>query len=129
MTRPRVILADDVPSVLTTVAALVEESFDVVRMVSDGRAALEAAIALEPDLVVLDISMPAMSGIEVAHELEKRGNKARIVFLTVHQDTDILKKCREAGGLGYVCKILMDTDLVSAMNAALGGQTFVSQFT
>jgi DNA-binding NarL/FixJ family response regulator len=113
---------------LDTVAALLRDSFDVVGMVSDGRAALEATLELEPDLVVLDISMPAMSGIEVAQELKKRGNKVKIVFLTVHEDSDILRTCRAAGGLGYVVKLLMDTDLIPAMNAALAGRTFTSCF-
>ena len=128
MTRKRVVVADDLPPVLTTVAALLRESFDVVSLVSDGRAALEATLSLEPDLVVLDISMPAMSGIEVAHELRKRSNKAKIVFLTVHEDADILKACQAAGGLGYVVKVLMDTDLVLAMNQALAGHIFTSRF-
>jgi DNA-binding NarL/FixJ family response regulator len=121
-------VGEDLSPVLTTVVALLRESFDVVGMVSDGRAALEATLKLEPDLVVLDISMPAMSGIEVAEELKKRGNKARVVFLTVHEDHDILKTCRAAGGLGYVIKVLMDTDLVLAMNEALAGHMFTSRF-
>ena len=128
MTRKRVVVADDLSPVLTTVAALLRESFDVVSLVSDGRAALEATLSLEPDLVVLDISMPAMSGIEVAHELRKRSNKAKIVFLTVHEDADILKACQAAGGLGYVVKVLMDTDLILAMNQALAGHIFTSRF-
>jgi DNA-binding NarL/FixJ family response regulator len=107
---------------------LLRESFDVVDTVADGRAALEAILKLEPDLVVLDISMPVMSGIEVAEELTRQGNKAKIVFLTVHEDQDILNTCRAAGGLGYVIKVLMDTDLVPAMNEALAGQTFTSRF-
>jgi DNA-binding NarL/FixJ family response regulator len=128
MIRTRVVVADDLSPVLSTVAALLRESFDVVGLVSDGRAALEATLKLEPDLVILDISMPAMSGIEVAQELKKRGNKARIVFLTVHEDADILKICHAAGGLGYVVKLLMDTDLIPAMNEALAGHLFTSRF-
>jgi DNA-binding NarL/FixJ family response regulator len=128
MTRTRVVVAEDLPPVLTTVVALLRESFDVVDSVTDGRAALAATLKLEPDLVVLDISMPLMSGIEVAQELKKLGSKAKIVFLTVHEDTDILKTCHAAGGLGYVVKLLMDTDLVPAMNEALAGKTFTSRF-
>ena len=128
MHRTRVVVADDHASVLTTVAALLRESFDVVGTVSDGRAALEAILDLEPDLVVLDISMPAMSGIDVAHELEKHGSKVKIVFLTVHEDSDILRTCQAAGGLGYVLKDFMDTDLVPAMKRALDGHTFTSGF-
>lgn len=128
MARKRVLVADDLAPVLDTVGALLRESFDVVGMVSDGRAALEATLKLEPDLVVLDISMPLLSGIEVAEELRKQGNKAKVVFLTVHEDYDILKTCRAAGGLGYVIKVLMDTDLVSAINEALAGHIFTSRF-
>jgi DNA-binding NarL/FixJ family response regulator len=128
MTRKRVLLADDLAPVLSATATLLRESFDVVGTVSDGQAALEAALRLQPDLVVLDISMPLMSGIEVAQELRRRGNKARIVFLTVHEDLDILNACRAAGGLGYVVKLFMDTDLALAVNAALEGNTFTSRF-
>ena len=128
MNRKRVLVADDLAPVLSTVAALLRESFDVVDTVADGRAALEATLKLEPDLVVLDISMPLMSGIEVAEELTRLGNKAKIVFLTVHEDQDILNTCRAAGGLGYVIKVLMDADLVPAMNEALAGHTFTSCF-
>jgi DNA-binding NarL/FixJ family response regulator len=128
MTLKRVLLADDLAPVLSTVAALLRESFDIVDTVSDGRAALEATLKLNPDLVVLDISMPVLSGIEVAEELTRLGNKAKIVFLTVHEDQDILNTCRAAGGLGYVIKVLMDTDLVTAMTEALAGHTFTSYF-
>jgi DNA-binding NarL/FixJ family response regulator len=128
MTRKRVLVADDLAAVLSAVADLLRESFDVVGMASDGREALKATLKLEPELVVLDISMPVMSGIEVAEELKRQGNKARVVFLTVHEDHDILKTCRAAGGLGYVIKVLMDTDLVPAINEALAGHTFTSHF-
>jgi DNA-binding NarL/FixJ family response regulator len=128
MTRTRVVVAEDLAPVLTIVITLLGESFDIVGAVSDGEAALAATLKLNPDLVVLDISMPLMSGIEVAQELRKSGNTARIVFLTVHEDTDILKKCRAAGGLGYVIKLFMETDLIPAINEALAGHTFTSQF-
>jgi len=128
MTRIRVLVADDLGPVLSTVSALLRESFDVIGMVSDGREALRATLKLQPDLVVFDISMPVMSGIEVAQELKRQGNKAKVVFLTVHEDQDILKTCRAAGGLGYVVKVLMDTDLVPAINAALAGHIFTSHF-
>lgn len=129
MARNRVLLADDLAQVLSAVAALLKEQFEIVAMVTDGRAALEKTVALAPDLVVLDISMPEMSGIEVARELKKRGNKARIVFLTVHQDADILAACFAAGGLGYVAKVLMQTDLIPALHDALADRPFVSRFS
>lgn len=129
MSRNRVLLADDVAQVLSAVATLLKEQFEIVAMVTDGRAAFEKTVALAPDLVVLDISMPEMSGIEVAKELKKRGSKARIVFLTVHQDADILATCLAAGGLGYVAKVLMQTDLIPALHDALEDRPFVSRFS
>jgi DNA-binding NarL/FixJ family response regulator len=129
MRLSRVVLADDLAQVLSAVAALLKEKFEIVAMVTDGQAALDATLALAPDLVVLDISMPGMSGIEVARELKKRGNKAKIVFLTVHQDSDILTTCFAAGGLGYVVKVLMETDLIPAMYEALADCPFVSRFS
>jgi DNA-binding NarL/FixJ family response regulator len=129
MSGKRVLLADDLPPLLHAVGKLLEGSFEVVGMVSDGQAALDSAAALKPDLIILDISMPGMSGIEVARELKRRGNKAKIVFLTVHEDSDILATCLAAGGLGYVVKVLMETDLISAMNEALAGREFISRFS
>ena len=129
MIRSRVLIADDLPPVLATVASLLEKTFDVVAMEADGQAALGAAIKLEPDLLVLDISMPILSGIEVAQELKRLGNRAKIVFLTVHEDPDILNACHAAGGLGYVIKVRMDSDLIPAMEEALAGRQFSSCFT
>ena len=129
MTRKRVLLADDIVSVLDAVTELLLENFDIVGRVSDGQKALDDTMALQPDLIVLDISMPGMSGIEVARELKRRGNKAKIVFLTVLEDSDIMATCLAVGGLGYVAKVLMETDLIPAMNSALAGRPYVSRFS
>lgn len=128
MNGRRVVLADDLTQVLGTATRLLGESFEVVGIASDGESALERIVALDPDLAVLDISMPGMSGIEVARSLKGRGARTKIVFLTVHEDTDILATCIAAGGLGYVVKLLMETDLIPAMNEALEGREFVSRF-
>jgi len=122
-------VADDLALVLNAVSALLQESFDIVAMVSDGHAALEAILEHEPELAVLDISMPGMSGIDVAREVRRRGNNTRIVFLTMHEDSDILAACLSVGGLGYVIKVCMNNDLIPAMNAALRGRVFVSRFS
>ena len=129
MTRRRVLLADDHAQVLSAVTALLGDSFDVVGLVSDGRAALETTLKLQPDLVVLDISMPRMNGIEVAKELKRRTNATKIVFLTVHEEPDILANCFAAGALGYVVKAFMDRDLIPAIEEALAGRVFVSRFS
>lgn len=111
---------------LSAVAALLRDSFDIVGMVSDGQAALDAILTLKPDLAVMDISMPIMSGMEVARELKSRANKTKIVFLTVHEDPDIIATCLSAGALGYVVKEVMNSDLILGMNEALAGRAFVS---
>jgi DNA-binding NarL/FixJ family response regulator len=126
MARKRVLVVADLTPVVT---ALLRESFDVVDMVSDGRAALESTLKLSPDLIVLAVSMPGVSGIEVAQELKRRGNNAKIVFLTVHEDSDILARALAAGGLGYVAKVLMDADLIPAINEAFAGRVFVSRLS
>jgi DNA-binding NarL/FixJ family response regulator len=125
----RVIVADDIAVVLSAVSSLLRESFDVVALVSDGTAALEAILEHEPELAILDISMPGMSGIDVAREAKKQFTKTKIVFLTVHEDADILAACLSVGGLGYVIKVYMNNDLIPAMNAALRGRVFVSRFS
>ena len=129
MTRRRVLVADDQDQALSAVTALLGDSFDVIGQVSDGRAALERTLKLQPDLVVLDISMPRMNGIEVAKELKRRANAAKIVFLTIHEEPDILANCFAAGALGYVVKTFMDRDLIPAIEEALAGRVFVSRFS
>ena len=126
MARKRVLVVDDLTPVVT---AQLRESFDVVGTVSGGQAALESTLKLSPDLIVLAVSMPGMSGIEVAQELKRRGNNAKIVFLTVHEDSDILARALAAGGLGYVAKVLMDIDLIPAINEAFAGRIFVSRLS
>lgn len=127
--QKRVLVADDHTRILSAVSALLGNSFLVVGLVSDGQAALDATLKLKPDLVILDVSMPGMSGIEVARELRRRPNRAKVVFLTVHEDPEILASCLAAGGLGYVVKALMDSDLIPAMKEALAGRVFVSRFS
>ena len=129
MTYKRVLIADDLDAVLEAVVVLLQDSFDVVGMASDGRTALAAILKLEPDLVVLDISMPGMTGIEVARELKSRGNKTKIVFLTVHEDSDTIATCLSVGAQGYVLKAVLDSDLISAMNEVLAGRVFVSRLS
>lgn len=125
----RILVADDHSGVLESVVPLLRSLFTVVGTASDGKAAVEAEQKLHPDVVVLDISMPVMSGIEAAKQMRRNGSKAIIVFLTVHQDTDILATAKRAGGMGYVVKDHLGTDLVFAIQEALEGRDFVSQFS
>ena len=129
LTHKRVLVADDLEPVLMAVADLLRGTFEVVHMVSDGRAALEAVLMLEPDLAVLDISMPGMSGLDVAKDLKNRATNTKIVFLTVQEDSQIIAACLSAGAMGYVVKELMDSDLIPALNEALAGRVFVSRLS
>ncbi len=129
MTLKRVLVADDLESVQAAVADLLRGSFDVIGTVSDGKSAVEEILLLQPDLVVLDISMPGMTGIEVTKELKNHTNKTKVIFLTVHEDSRIIAACLSAGAVGYVVKELMDSDLIPAMNEALAGRVFVSRLS
>lgn len=124
-----VLVVDDHLTVLEMVVPMLESEFRVVGTASDGKAALECVSTLNPDVVVMDISMPVMSGIDAAKQMRKKGSKAKIVFLTVHQDSDILAASRLAGGLGYVIKTRLGKDLIRAIREALAGRSFNSPFT
>ncbi len=126
MDRIRVLLADDHEAMLERVARLLETEYSVVGTATDGQQALEAARDLKPDVVVLDISMPVMNGIETAHHLKKAGIEAQIVFLTVHDDPDFAREALEAGALGYVIKPRIASDLVAAIREAYAGRLFLS---
>jgi len=108
------------------VVRLLSKNYDVVGTVNDGRALLEAASAMEPEVLILDVSMPIITGIEAARILKKTGSKSKIVFLTVHNDPDFVRTAREAGVLGYVLKQQMTTDLPEAIKQALKGECFTS---
>ncbi len=126
MRRIRVILADDHEAMLDRIAKLLITECDVVGTATDGRQALEAARDLKPDVMVLDISMPVMNGIETARRLREAGAKTRIIFLTVHDDPDYAREALETGALGYVIKPRIASDLMAAINEVYAGRTFVS---
>ena len=123
MTRARILLADDHASMLERAIRLVSEEFDVVGAMSDGQAALDAAQLLQPDVVVFDISMPVMSGLEAAARLFQSAHRPWIVFLTVHDDPAFILAAREAGAHAYVIKRHIATDLLPAIRLVLDGRT------
>jgi DNA-binding NarL/FixJ family response regulator len=125
--RLRVLLADDNEAVLDEVRAVLEPEFDVVGAVADGQAMLEEAEKLEPDVLVVDISMPVLGGIQAVQRLKKGAYRPKaIVFLTVHQDPALVEAALRAGGLGYVVKMSAGEDLVVAIREALQGRRYVS---
>lgn len=124
--RARVLLADDHPAVLEDLRALLQPEFDVVATVGDGNALLSSVEALTPDVIVTDITMPGLDGIAAAGEILRRDPKARIVFVTVHKELEIVEKSLATGALGYVVKVSAGDDLVPAIRTALGGRRYVS---
>jgi DNA-binding NarL/FixJ family response regulator len=124
--RRRILLADDHPLILERVTTLLQSTFDVVGVAHNGLQMVEEALRLNPDIIVADISMPELDGIEAAHRLREMGAKASVVFLTIHESPEFVEACLAEGALGFVAKSHMKTDLVPAVNAALAGRRFVS---
>jgi len=126
MNRPRVLLADDYIPLLERVAKLLTPSFDVVGAAGDGQELVSLALRLTPDVIVVDIVMPILDGIEAVHQLRNAGLKAKFVFLTVHSESEFVAACLERGAMGYVLKSRIGHDLVAAITAAIAGKRFVS---
>jgi len=122
----RVLLVDDNEAMLVRASAALMPDCLIVGAVKDGPAALAAAGALRPDVIVLDISMPGMSGFEVADRLRKTGSTAAVVFLTVHDDEEFVVAAKAAGVIGYVVKPRLTSDLLRAVREAREGRPFVS---
>jgi DNA-binding NarL/FixJ family response regulator len=117
--RPRVLIADDHVEMLQRTREILEADFDVVAAVSDGMAAVEAATQLRPDVVVLDISMPVLSGVEAATRLLAATSPPIVVFLTVHEDSAYRDMAERLGAAGFVLKRDMLSDLVDSIQRAL----------
>ena len=126
MKRPRVLLADDHKEMRDRVTRYLEVEFDVVEAVADGRTLLDAASRLNPDICLLDISMPSLNGIETAIQLKQLGSKAKVLFLTIHEDVDFLEAALRTGASGYVLKRRIASDLRPAIRDVLAGKTFIS---
>src|SRR5262249_812922 len=123
-----ILLADDHPRFPEMEARLLEAEFEVVGRVNDGQALIDEAMLLKPDVIVTDISMPVLNGIAAIGRLKESGDRSRVVFLSVHTDTDFVRKCLSTGAFGYVAKSRMDRELIPAIRHALTGIIFVSQY-
>ena len=126
MSNPRVLIADDHRILAEGVRSLVEPEFEVVGIVDDGRELVEAAKQLQPDVIVADISMPSLNGIEAAVQLRDSGVTSKIVFLTQHREVAYARRAIEAGAAGFVLKHSVATELVTAIREALLGQTYIT---
>jgi len=126
VSRPRVLLADDHRVVSEGLKRLLADDFELVGMVEDGRALVAAAKKLQPDVVVADITMPHLNGIDAMVQLKKDNAGIKVVFLTMHQDPAYARRALEAGAAGFVVKHSAPAELVMAIHAALKGQTFIA---
>jgi len=126
VSRPRVLLADDHRVVGEGLKRLLADDFELVGMVEDGRALVTAARTLQPDVVVADISMPHLNGIEAMAQLKKDNADIKVVFLTMHQEPAYARRALAAGAVGFVLKHSAPAELVMAIQAALKGQTFIT---
>src|SRR6516225_8773575 len=126
MMRPRVLLADDHCVVAEGLRGLLNPHFDVVGIVSDGRELLTAAEKLDPDVVVLDISMPSLNGIDAARQMQAANFRAKMVFLTMHREVAYAARALEAGASAFVLKHSAASELVTAIREALKGGTYIT---
>ena len=124
--RARVLLADDHRIVAEGLKSLLSPEFELVGVVEDGRALVEAAERLRPDVIVADITMPHLNGIDALAQLKERNEQVRVVVLTMHQEVAYVRRALDAGALGYVLKHSAPTELIAAVRAALDGKTYVT---
>jgi DNA-binding NarL/FixJ family response regulator len=126
MRKPRILLADDHALVLEGFRRILEGGYELVGTVGDGRALLEAAKTMHPDIVILDISMPLLNGIDAAAQLKKICPKAKIIIVTMHADTDYVRSAFEAGASAYVLKRSAVDELEQAIRAVLEGHSYIT---
>ena len=126
MKRVRVLLADDHRIVAEGLRKLLEPEFELTGIVEDGFALLEAAAEQKPDVIVTDVSMPGLNGIEALEELKKKNPDVHVVCLTMHRELAYARRALDAGALGYVLKHSAPEELVMAVRAAAAGRTFIT---
>lgn len=124
--RPRILLADDHLLVAEALRSLLAPHFDLVGVVEDGRALLGAAADLRPDVIVADVTMPRLNGIEALVQLRQSGDPVPVVFLTMHRNVNFARRAIEAGAAGFVLKHSAPAELVAAIRAALDGKTWIT---
>jgi DNA-binding NarL/FixJ family response regulator len=126
MKKPRLLLADDHTILVEGLKALLAPEFDAVATASDGRAVLEAARKYQPEMILLDISMPGLNGIEAARRLKQSNPDAKLIILTMHGDLSFVRAAFEAGASGYVLKQSAATELVKALREVDSGRRYIS---
>jgi len=126
MKLPRAILADDHKILVEAFRKLLEPHCNVVATVSDGRALLDVAATLKPDVIVLDIGMPLLNGLEAGRQLKKKMPAVKLIFLTMHQDPDLAVEAMRSGASGYLLKTSAASELLHAIQEALKGRPYIT---
>lgn len=126
MQRPTALLADDHAMFMEGLQRILEKQCQLVGTVSDGHALLEAEFRLRPQIVVVDVSMPVMNGIEAARQLRKRGSRARVIVLSMHTDRDFATEAIRAGARAYVVKTAGGEELLTAIREVMAGRLYVA---
>ena len=124
--RPKVLLADDHAMVVEGLAALLNERFDLVGTVGDGSALLDAARKLRPDVIIADMAMPVLSGLEALRRLKAVKSAAKVIILTMHADPDLAAEAFRAGASGHVLKLSAGEELVTAIEDVVQGRTYLT---
>jgi DNA-binding NarL/FixJ family response regulator len=126
MGRPRVLLADDHSLVLGAFENLLSGECDIVGQVADGRALIDAAEKLKPDVIVLDIGMPLLNGLEAGRQIKRRLREVKLVFLTMHEDADLAADAFRSGASAYLLKRSAASELVTAIREVMQGRSYVT---
>ena len=126
MIRPRVLLADDHVMMTEGLRSILSEECDVVGVVADGRALVTAARTLSPDVIVADISMPHLSGIDALVAMRKENPQVKVILLTMHQNAAYARKAFQAGAAGFLVKHAAAAELTTAIKAVLTGKTYIT---
>ena len=126
MKRTRILIADDHKMFAQGLQSLLEEEFDLLGIVADGQALVDSAVVLNPDILLVDISMPVLNGLDAVRRLKDQGSSAKVIFLTMHADDRLLAEAFRCGGVGYVLKQSAGEDLLHAIKQVLAGQKYVT---
>ena len=126
MSKPRILLADDHVLIRDGIRRLLETDYDIVGEASDGRELVRAAIKLRPDVIVVDIGMPNLNGLEAIRQLEKENLRAKIIFLTMNTGVEFAVQAFRLGASGYLLKVDASDELVRAIQEALGGRLYIT---
>jgi DNA-binding NarL/FixJ family response regulator len=126
MAKPRILLADDHALILEGFRRILEGQYELVGTANDGRSLVEAAKKLQPDIVILDVSMPQLNGIDAAVQIRKLCPQSKIIVVTMHADTDYVRSAFEAGASAYVLKRSAVDELEQAIRAVLAGHSYIT---